>query len=264
MALSVTDSEALYVYAVTAGEAVVEEPGVEDGTVQGLSVGPFHVVVSVVARADWTGDAADEHMADLAWVAPRAQRHEAVVEAVMDAAGAVYPARFGTLYSGVEPLRNTLTAHRGALERFFSAVEGAEEWAVKGLLDRERAREHVAGARPAEAESGTAYLKQRQQMADATDRVEDWLDDVAATLLDEMEAYATQYRVLEVQGNAGREAEVVFNWALLVPTGQVDAFRTAVERATDRYADHGLSLDCTGPWPPYSFRPSLEPDAPEA
>jgi len=31
-----------------------------------------------------------------------------------------------------------------------------------------------------------------------------------------------------------------------------------VQTQSDRYADEGVTLDLTGPWPPYNFRPSLE------
>src|ERR1017187_3825725 len=54
-------------------------------------------VVGEVAREDFCGPAAERHMQQLEWVAPRALRHEAVIEGVM-ASSSVLPVPFGTLF----------------------------------------------------------------------------------------------------------------------------------------------------------------------
>src|ERR1019366_10628265 len=60
-------------------------------------------VVSEVAQKDFCGPAAERHMQQLDWVAPRALRHEAVIEEVM-ASSSVLPVPFGTLFSSPEAL----------------------------------------------------------------------------------------------------------------------------------------------------------------
>jgi hypothetical protein len=147
--------------------------------------------------------------------------------------------------------------HRDALRSYFDTIAGAEEWAVKGLLDRETAKAHIADEPASAAESGTDYLRRRKQMQEASTAVEEWLDRVADALFEPLATHATETRTLPVQGNAGREAEVAFNWAFLVPQGQAEAFRSAVAQQDQEHAAEGLSLDLTGPWPPYNFRPSL-------
>lgn len=260
---SIRDDQALYLYAVTSGApGAVEGPGIEDRAVHRLHPGPFGAVVSVVDRADWAGEDETDKMEDLSWVAPRAYRHEQVVEAVMEAEEPVYPARFGTLFSGVDRLRSGLDAHHDALRSYFDAVDGAEEWAVKGLLDRERAAAHVAEAAAPADESGTAYLQRRKRVQDAQADLDDWLDDVAEALRSPLAAQARDTRVLPVRGNAGRDDEVAFNWAFLVPRSDEEAFRAAVNRQSEKHEPHGLTLDLTGPWPPYNFRPALDVAAP--
>jgi hypothetical protein len=253
------DGEALYLYAVTReAPGAVEGPGIDDRPVHRLRPGSFGAVVSVVPRADWDGAAADDHLEELSWVAPRAYRHETVVESVLSSSGPVYPARFGTLFSDAARLESTLDAHRDALRAYFDAVDGAQEWAVKGLLDRDRAAAHVAEAEAEPNESGTAYLQRRKRVQDAQADLDDWLDDVAEALLDALAAPARDTRVVPVRGNAGREDEVAFNWAFLVPASGAEAFREIVERRSAEHEGQGLTLDLTGPWPPYNFRPSLD------
>lgn len=254
------DGSALYVYAVVPDRPQVPDvTGIEDRPVDCLRRGPFTAVVSRVDPSDWTGDAGEEHMQDLAWVGPRAFRHEQVVEAVMDGPSPVYPARFGTLFTTPEQLASTLRVHEEALQAFFARVEDAEEWAVKGLLDRDAA---AAAPDAEEAQSGTDYLQRRQQEQEARGAVDAWVDEAAEALFGPLSAHAADTRVLPVQGNAGRDQEVVFNWAFLVLDAQVEAFRAAARREREEYTSQGLTLDLTGPWPPYNFRPSL--DEPEA
>jgi hypothetical protein len=251
------DPSAVYVYAVVPDRpSAPDTAGIEDRPVEVLPRGPFAAVVSRVDPSDWTGDAGDEHMQDLAWVGPRAYRHEQVVEAVMQGGDPVYPARFGTLFTTPERLAAALEAHEDALRSFFGRVEGAAEWAVKGLLDRDAAAaaETEAGA----AESGTAYLQRRKQEQEARASVDAWVEEVAEQLFDPLAAHAADARVLPVPGDAGRDQEVVFNWAFLVPDAQVEPFRAEAEREREEHASRGLSLDLTGPWPPYNFRPSLD------
>lgn len=255
-----SDDAALYVYAIVAANSrsPLGVDGIEDQPVHWLAHDGFGVAASVVDPSDWTGEAGAEHLKDLSWVGPRAYRHERVVEAVMEAHAAVYPARFGTLYSAPDRLRQTLDARGDLLQDFLASVEGTAEWAVKGLVDREQAANR--GNAP-DDESGTAYLQRKQAEQEATAALDEWLDEVAEALFDPLAAQADEARVLSVPADAGRDREVAFNWAFLVPGDRADAFRSAVQTQSARYADEGVTLDLTGPWPPYNFRPSLEEDA---
>ena len=248
---------ALYLYAITtAPPPSLTVDGLDDRPVRALTHDGFGMVVSVVDPTEWAGEAAAQNMKDLAWVGPRAYRHEQVVEAVMGTASAVFPARFGTLFSGPERVRATLDARAATLRAFLQSVQGSEEWAVKGLLDRDRAADRQVDAPP--QESGTAYLQRQKQRRDVAATLDDWLDEVAEALFDPLSARADEARVLPVPGDAGRDQEVAFNWAFLVPAVEAEAFGDVVDTQSARYAENGVSLDLTGPWPPYNFRPSLE------
>ena len=55
----------------------------------------------------------------------------------------------------------------------------------------------------------------------------------------------------------GTEAEVVLNWAFLIPPGAMEDFRASLERFNNGETFPGLMLTLPGPWPPYSFVPDL-------
>ena len=74
-------------------------------------------VLSEVAQEDFCGPAAELHLQQLAWVAPRAVRHEAVIEEVM-AHSPVLPLPLGTLFSSLEALNEFVDQNRETIARF--------------------------------------------------------------------------------------------------------------------------------------------------
>jgi hypothetical protein len=57
---------------------------------------------------------------------------------------------------------------------------------------------------------------------------------------------------------------MIFNGAFLLLRSDIDAFRGEVEAIGDTYAEQGLTLELTGPWPPYNFCPPLREGQDEA
>jgi uncharacterized protein YggL (DUF469 family) len=266
------DEQALYLYSLTRGPAPdVDHEGVSGNGVRSIRLSDtFGAVVDVVERGAWAGEEAEANMQSLAWIGPRATRHEEVVEHASEG-GPVYPARFGTLFSTVERLRAAAETHAEALDAFFDRVTGANEWALKGFLNRQAAADQLAQEATASDDAsneasddkpGTAYLKQRQQAQQARQEVDAWLEDVAAALQDDLAAVAADLRVLDPKRaiQADTDDPMALNWALLVATDDETALRRCVEQAREAYAAHGLSFRLTGPWPPYNFRPRLAAD----
>lgn len=262
-----TDDQALYLYGLlrTAAEPAAPE-GITGAPVQSLALAETLVaIVDVVDQAAWTGPDAQRNMETLSWVGPRAITHEHVVEAVMDE-GPVYPARFGTLFSSVDRLTETVAVHRAELDAFLNRVDTADEWAIKGFLDRDRAADHLAaGADDQEGDeepSGSAYLKRRLQEQRARESVDDWMAGTAESLQEAVDRVAADMRVLDIQQSlhAAADESMVFNWAVLIENAA--ALQDRVQEANARFETAGLTLQLTGPWPPYSFRPKLEGVAP--
>src|ERR1019366_7794293 len=100
------------------------------------------------AQEDFCGPEAERHMQQLDWVAPRAVRHEAVIEEVM-ASSPVLPVPFGTLFSSPEALSEFVEQHRGTMTAFLRRVADHGEWSVKGLFDRKQAQKSLTSERMA-------------------------------------------------------------------------------------------------------------------
>ncbi len=263
-AFTVPDEQALYLFClVRAAAPAVQHEGLSGTAVQRVRVAEgLEALVDRVPRDEWAGPQADDNMKSIEWVAPRATLHEEVVEAAMEA-GPVYPARFGTLYSSTERLQDTVTARRDTIDEFLARVETADEWAVKGLLDRDQAASHLAArAGPSEAdphESGTAYLKRRKQEQEARRSVDAWLEETSTPVKETLQNLADRFNVLDPRRTTEANAEysIALNWALLVDEGRRDALRRRIRQANADHEATGLQFRLTGPWPPYSFRPQL-------
>jgi len=263
---------AYYLYCLTPCECDVKTSAAGvDGkhTVFGSAQEGLDAVLSTVELGEFCDDTAEARLQDLAWLAPRVCRHEAVIEEVMRQAP-VLPARFETLFSSMESLKQSIHQHREAIAGFFAELADQEEWAVKGLLDRPAAlRSSVSSFQPTAegpapgASPGARYFQEKRIKAqwerDFNHRLREFCQQAVAALA----ACATGFRErsLLAPGAAETEAEVVLNWAFLISPAALDDFRARLERLNGGEAFPGLKLTLTGPWPPYSFVPDLSDGA---
>lgn len=263
--------EAVYLYCLARGAGdrpAIEGPGV-DGE-RSLNLIPFRDLVAVVSAVrvdEFCGPAAEARMKDLAWVAPRACRHETVVEWVMRASPVV-PARFGTLFSSRERLTAWLAIHYVAISRALDRLGDHEEWAVRGRLNRRAAEAPLLAAALARSgppgSPGARYLEERRIGAGIGQDLNAWLQTLCERVLGQLREHAVEFRERAVGPKVSDEEGVpILNWAFLVPCGSVDDFRACVQRITAAHAEYGFVLECSGPWPPYSFCPSLGADGAE-
>jgi hypothetical protein len=229
--------------------------------------GKLAAVMSLVSQAEFCGSAGEANLQNLAWLAPRACRHQAVVEEVMNR-GPVLPARFGTLFSSRASLETYLREHEEVIGEFLENVRDREEWAVKGFLDPARAEAALlAGLRPgADRPPGTspglAYLQEERLQITAKQELEERVAAASDELWAELSPVvsAAHERRLLTRETTGETRDMVFNWAFLVPQAVVAELRGRIERANAGQKLCGLAFELSGPWPPYSFRPSLGRD----
>ncbi len=220
--------------------------------------GETDTVMGEVAMDEFCGEAAETHLQDLAWLAPRVCRHAAVVEEVMRQAP-VLPARFATLFTSLDSLQRSILKNQRAIAAFFAGLGDKQEWAVKGLLDRTGSLAELGAAETPSPAPGAQYLQAKRRKAqlerDFNLRLREFSGRAAATLGAQPGAFRER-RILPPT-SAGEDAEVVLNWAFLVAPAALDEFRSRLERLNQSAAFPGLRLTLSGAWPPYSFAPNL-------
>ena len=225
-------------------------------------------VISEVRVEEFVGPEAEARMRDLAWVGPRACRHEEVIEQLIRSSP-VLPAGFATLFSSREKLERWLEDHYEALSGALDRFVDHEEWAVKGALDRRKAEARLLATTLAgeggllSSSPGARYLEERRIQAESCQEIDAWLKEVSAKIANALLEHAAEFRIRDVvSGQAPDEEGVsILNWAFLVHRHHLDDFREQLRWVNAQQFNYGLVLTLSGPWPPYSFCPPLEREA---
>jgi hypothetical protein len=168
-------------------------------------------------------------------------RHEEVVEALM-ADRDLLPVRYGTRLDDEAAVARALEERRDELAAALDRVRGAVELSVRAAAPGAPALsgpvlpEAARGA--PEPPRGTEYLRARARAEAGHERTAKILHEPLCAL-----------SRASVEGTP-RPPEL-FRAAYLVEHDAVEGFAATVARLES--ANPGLSLLCTGPWPPYSF-----------
>jgi len=236
---------------------------------QPVSQWAFKDIVAVLGMSsieDFCGPEAEKRMKDLAWIGPRACRHEKVVEEVMRRSPA-FPTRFGTIFSSFDALEKLLDVHYDEISRFLDKAAGKEEWAVKGLLNRAQAKRSFSTlmlsreeGRLASLSPGKRYLSEQRIRSSADRELNSWLKGVIKGIGDDLGRHSSEFCERKVLSLDSEAMDMVLNWAFWVAREDADDFRARVDRANEENDRQGLLLQLSGPWPPYSFLPSLDMD----
>jgi hypothetical protein len=248
------------------------DPGVDgQNSLEVAAYQDLAAVWSPVPVEDFSGPEAEERMRDLTWIGPRVIRHQEVVAGVMRHS-AVLPVRFGTIFASLANLEKILQRHCDTIAGFLERLTDQEEWAVKGMLDRPGAKDKLFSlnlAREAESletlSAGKRYFEEQRLRAAGDQELQRWLQKVCREVWTNLRDYASQVqeRRLLSRKTTGSDQDMAWNWALLIPRQAVGGFQARIQDINAQYADHGLRVEVTGPWPPYSFCPALdmEPEA---
>lgn len=260
--------EGLYLYCLARSDSVPAIGGEGIDPTPPLFVHEFGGIAAVLSRVslkDFCGESGDEKFKDLSWVGPRALRHEAVIEQVM-ARSPVIPARFGTIFSSRESLGELVRRNEDVITGFFDEAADKAEWAVKGILDRALAKQAASSAllekeavRISSLPPGRRYFEEKRLTSKAEAALRDWLKEASQAVCGGLMPHVSRFCERKVLGRTDNDdREVVLNWAFLVPEASLARFKEQVRQANGLYEAKGLAFELSGPWPPYSFSPSLE------
>jgi Gas vesicle synthesis protein GvpL/GvpF len=263
------DEPAIYLFCFARSDAVREVRGpAADGHISPSILrhsADLCAVVGEVRREEFCGPEAELHLQQLSWVAPRAVRHEAVIEEVM-AHSPVLPARFGTLFSSAKALAEFVDRHRETITRFLERAADHEEWSVKGWFDRKQAQPTLMSAnltarqeQLSQLPPGTRHFAEQRLRRDLDRALSAWLDETCNKIVTDLTGYTSDFLECTVTPGTYSESGIaeVLNWAFLLPKSAIVPFQEYVERANLNHRAQGLLLELSGPWPPFRFVPAL-------
>jgi hypothetical protein len=263
-------NEGTYLYCFARSDAVGElkSLGVDGRSgVQAICTANIAAVCSQTPLAEFHAAPVCDREPDLQWLIPRACRHEAVIEEVMERSP-VLPVRFGALFSSPFAVQSVMARQSAEIDRFLDYAAEKQEWAVKGYLSAKTAKAWLLEAEPSwaarrralAAAPGKRYFQEKQLDVAAQREIRRWGRQATAEILDALQGAAVEAKALKPQPTqlSGKADEMALNLAFLLAKERVEEFRTRVDSLARRYVERGLALECTGPWPPFSFCPSFE------
>jgi hypothetical protein len=242
----------IWVYGVVPGHrSAPTVAGVGDGRVDVIREASLAALVTEVDAREFSSEALEPRLEDLQEVELLARAHERVLDAALQD-GDVLPFRMCTLYESDHAVRRLLLERSAELHATIERLAGKTEWGVKAFLDP--APPVPAGA-TVEAASGTDYLARRRAARDDVERLRDAADAAVASIHAQLEERASAAQLSSPQDRrlTGRDEDMVLNGAYLVPRGAWEAFAERIETLREQHAPDGLTLELTGPWPPYHF-----------
>jgi hypothetical protein len=257
-----TADRGIWAYAVISGERAGDRTaglrGVADEPVRVVAADDLAAAVGTVGLDEFGQDSLRRNLEDLDWLAAKARAHDAVITSIARF-GPVIPVRMATLYLDDGRVRRLLSDKHEEFVAALHRLSGREELGVKayadpkGLVAQDSRVDDSSGDR-----SGTAYLLRRRRelvsheeayrlAAEEAERVHAALTSCAA---------AGKRKPPPDRSLSGRDAWIVLNGTYLVDQGMDDLFRetvAALDQSTAR-----ITLEITGPWPPYSFAGDLD------
>jgi hypothetical protein len=238
---SIHSPQVIYLYGISAlAKATVKLPGVDGiASVAAFRTGAFTCWISRVDAKEFGSELA-HRMENLDWLANASVRHQRVVGALA-AKVTILPARFGTVFLSEESLQSHVSEQRPTLAKRLKHLDGAEEWGVK-VFRRAQAAATV------EASSGADYLRQKAALLkkDGPRELDADVVAFAKALPSIARDSAPAGKVSSVQSDLEWQA------SFLVPRShrkQWDALLKEYARVWGAQRE----IECTGPWPPYSF-----------
>ena len=229
----------------------------------------LEAVVSRICLSKFTSEEIQRKaVEDLNWIKEKAVIHEGVIEEAMRGADGfvnVIPMRFGIIFKDKTGLKETLGRDYAKMRRRLNRIRGKQEWSVKiYLMDNERfelmVKEKNEDIRLKEQKmasmpEGMAYFMEEELKETICNEVNKELDAMSDNLfgkLGEEAAESVKTKILDRE-MTGKTERMVSNAAFLVYTDKVDAFVKTLEDMAEGFKTRGLSLEYSGPWPPFNF-----------
>ncbi len=236
---------ALYLYAISQmpkqNAAPIASEGVDGyASIEAIRCGEYVGWVSRVSKDEFA-DRLTENMQDLEWLASASLRHQRAVAEIAEQS-ATLPARFGTVFLSEDSLQQHVKERKRALGKAFERVADADEWGIK-LFDIARPKQ----AATVTAASGAEYLKKKAEM----------LQPRAAKLDQEGQAFVAAVTKLAVAASPGGKASsgqpgLLWHGSFLIRRKDTKKLEALLKKYASQWHDT-RRIDCSGPWPPYSF-----------
>ena len=261
--MSRSNAGVVHAYGVVDREVTrqAEVAGLGGAPVLTCAVGPVRTLYSVLDPGHYGERVWSEHAQDPEWVRDVARQHHGVLQAWSELSD-VLPFRLPSLHAGEAGLKRAMRQRAPELSEALDASRGQREWGVKVYWEPGDSRPPEAKeAREKLPRTGRGYLLSRSRAAAAREN-ERHLQTAAIRKIHQAFVARSSRAVVSAPLDpvlSGRRAPMLLNAAYLAPRESHPLLLRVASDCASRFQSLGLSVELTGPWPPYHFaavRPS--------
>jgi hypothetical protein len=234
----------LYFYGITESRPAnaIQQPGIDlQSHIEGIDCEGLTCWIGRVSAVEFEKDLA-QNMENLDWLATASVAHQRAISAIAREAE-ILPARFGTVFRSEESLRKHIRAHTREIKQDLERIKDADEWGVKVFAAK------AAPVPVSQVHSGKDYLKAKAALLPSKRSRSDMNGEFA-----EFENALGKVAVESAAvGNVSSgQRGLRFQTSLLVKRKDRKKLESVLKKFSERWAE-ARQIECTGPWPPYSF-----------
>jgi hypothetical protein len=260
----VTDGRYLYCLVQNPDGATLDIRGIEENKVHIIEAGEIGAVVHDCPRLY---DSADIDQIE-SWLLT----HQEVIDTVAKQFGTPLPFQFDViLEGGDEQVLTWLENNSERISRLLAEFEDLWEYRVHVLQERSVLEEELTQAdsrlqelknQQAQSSEGEAFLVEKQYDQRLQEVVHNHRNELTDDLLTDLDTIGAQVE----EQSAEPDAQILTNdttddksWLARIAVLADQTTETQIGDRLDGLADKpGIEVRFTGPWPPYSFTPSLD------
>ena len=191
---------------------------------------------------------------DLAWLKDVASRHDEIIRQAARSSP-VAPLRMGTMFNSLDSLQASMGRLQARVLDFFNQLGDRQEWGLKLYRTAAHARPQREPLLAASFTPGAQYLSRKKAALESHRQSQTDLQQTIEYLEQRLSGQAGAYcRVRTLPRNlTGRNEEMVFNAAILLPPSALDGWLETAAAVRGDLLGKGLLLEWSGPKPPYHF-----------
>jgi hypothetical protein len=200
---------------------------------------------------------------DIKWLEEKVMHHNNVISKYAEKS-TVIPMKFGTIFKTEDTLKDMLKDKYQDFLGIILNLDGKEEWGVKVYCDANKLKEELPRSNQhikdidlaiKDKSEGAAYFLKRKREGLISEESEKKMNEDATAIHKELVKFADKNCLNKLQPKelTKKESEMVLNGAYLIFKDKIDGFRSKASDLQKTYADSGLELEISGPWPAYSF-----------
>jgi Gas vesicle synthesis protein GvpL/GvpF len=237
-----SDRRVLYFYGVSDSRPknASDETGVESAAVEAIECDGIVCWLSWVSANEFEENLA-KNMENLDWLAEASVAHQRAVSGIASRVE-ILPTRFGTIFRNEASLRRHIGVSAGELKRDIARIRGTDEWGVKVFSAPQATVVPKVRSGRDYLKAKSALLPKRRQRQGKDEQLEEF-EQALQTIASE---------TAEVGNISSGQRGVIFQRSLLVKRSRRETLESVLKKFSERWAG-ARRIECTGPWPPYSF-----------